>query len=302
MGTHPTDSETGFGEVTLDGANYPGGAVAEQAKTDLATAFNVAAGRGPTVDVETELGGLTLTPGVYGNETLGITGTLTLNTLGDPNAVFIFQADSTLITASASRVIVLGGGTACNVFWQIGSSATLGTNSDLIGTVMASAAITAATGAEIEGRLLAQTESVTLHTNTITRPTCSAPGGTDGADTGPGGTDAATDGTDTGPGGTDAATDGADTGPGGTDAATDGTDAGTSDARSDGTSGTSDGRSTSTSSGRPDLPATGTNQDLTVAGGLTLAVGGALLGLSKVRNTRARPLSGHTKPGGRSTL
>ena len=228
VGTHPTDSETGFDDVTLIGANHPGGPVAQQAKTDLNTAYVTAAGRGPATDVETELGGLTLTPGVYGNETLGITGTLTLNTLGDPNAVFIFQAGSTLITASSSHVIVLGGGTACNVFWQIGSSATLGTDSDLIGTVMASAAITAGTRATVQGRLLAQTESVTLDTNTITRPTCAPPsGGTDGTD----GTDG---GTDVGDGG---GTGGTTDGTGGT---TDGTGGTTDDGTTDGTGGTTD--------------------------------------------------------------
>ena len=174
VGTFPTPAETGFGSVTLAGANDVGNAVTQQAKTDLTTGYNTAAGAGPTTSVPTELGGRTLTPGVYGGPTLGLTGTLTLNTLGDPNAVFVFQAASTLITASTSSVVVLNGGTACNVFWQVGSSATLGTNSHLVGTVLALTSITATTGATINGRLLARNGAVTLDHNTITAQTCSA--------------------------------------------------------------------------------------------------------------------------------
>ncbi len=174
VGSYPTPAQTGFGTVTLDGANNHGNAVTQQAKIDLVTAYNTAAGALPENSTGTELGGLTLTPGVYTSPTLGITGTLTLNTLGDPHAVFIFKAASTLITASASRVIVLGGSQACNVFWQVGSSATLGTNSRMLGTVMALASITATTGARIQGRLLARNASVTLQNNTITRNVCAA--------------------------------------------------------------------------------------------------------------------------------
>ena len=175
VGSFPTPSETGFGTVTLNGVNNAGNAVTQQAKTDLVTAYNTAAGALPHNAVATELGGKTLTPGVYTSGTFGITGTLTLNTLGDPNAVFIFQTTlSTLITASASQVVVLNGAQACNVFWQVASSATLGTGSHLIGTVMALSAITANTGATIQGRLLARNAAVTLDNNTITRNVCAA--------------------------------------------------------------------------------------------------------------------------------
>ena len=175
VGSYATPSETGFSTVTLNGTNEGGDAVTQQAKTDLTTAYNTAAGAKPFTNEAVELGGTTLTPGVYRSPgTFGITGTLTLNTQGDPNAVFIFQTASTLISASDSNVVVLGGGTACNVFWQIGSSATLGTGSQLIGSVLAVASITANTGATIEGRLLARNGAVTLDHNTITTPVCAA--------------------------------------------------------------------------------------------------------------------------------
>ena len=172
VGSFPLLTQTGFGSVTLNGTNHGGDAVTQQAKTDLTTAYNEAAGSGPPTAVPAELGGLTLTPGVYNGATLEITGTLTLDTLGDPAAVFIFQTGSTLITAADSAVVVLNGGTACNVFWQVPSSATLGTNSHLIGSVLASTSITATTGATVEGRLLAQNGAVTLDTNTITAEVC----------------------------------------------------------------------------------------------------------------------------------
>jgi hypothetical protein len=174
VGTFPTPAEAGFGTITLGGANHDGDAVTQQAKTDLTTAYNTAAGSGPPTAVATELGGTTLTPGVYNSPTLGLTGTLTLNTLGDPNAVFVFQAASTLITATNSSVIVLNGAQACNVYWQVGSSATLGVTSHLIGSVLASSSITATTGATIQGRLLAQNGAVTLDSNTLTNNNCVA--------------------------------------------------------------------------------------------------------------------------------
>ena len=105
--------------------------------------------------------------------TFGITGTVTLDAKGDPNAVFIFKSASTLITASASRVRLVNGAQSANVFWQVGSSATLGTNSLLRGNVLALASITVTTGATVDGRMLARTGAVTLDSDTITR----TPGG-----------------------------------------------------------------------------------------------------------------------------
>jgi hypothetical protein len=104
-----------------------------------------------------------------------LTGTVTLDAQGDPQAVFVFQVASTLVTASASRVALIGGAQACNVFWQVGSSATLGTASQFKGNVLALTSIAAQTTATVEGRLLARNGAVTLDTNTVTRPACTTP-------------------------------------------------------------------------------------------------------------------------------
>jgi hypothetical protein len=158
----------------VNGAVHVADAVALQAKNDLVTAYNDAAGRPATATVGVELGGTTKTDGIYDSAagTFGITGTLTLDAQGDPNAVFIFKAASNLITASASSVNLVNGAQSCNVFWQVGSSATLGTNSTLRGNVMALASITVTTGVTVDGRTLARTAAVTLDSNMITRSTC----------------------------------------------------------------------------------------------------------------------------------
>jgi hypothetical protein len=315
VGSFETPSVTGFDSVEQDGTNHEGDAVTQKAKTDLTTAYNEAAGSGPPAEVDTELGGRTLTPGVYGGPTLGITGTLTLDTLGDPAAVFIFQAGSTLITASSSKVIVLNGGTACNVFWQVGSSATLGTDSTLIGSVLATTSITATTGATIQGRLLAQNGAVTLDTNTITNTGCATgtpggsdggtPGGSDGGSDGgttPGGSDGGTTpgGSDGGSGGTTPGGSDGGTTPGGSDGGSGGTtpggsDGGTTPGGSDGgTPGGSDGGTTPGSTirtaldltkvpvTRVALAVTGLDGKLPLLGGLAVALGVSLLGLSSV--------------------
>src|SRR5687768_10791063 len=128
LGVHPGTAITGFGgppNGTVNGATHSADAVAMQAKSDLVTAYNDAAGRTPFTNVPVELGGTTLFAGVYRSPTMQITGTLTLDAQGDPNAVFIFQAGSTLITAANSSVSLINGALPCNVFWQVGSSATL---------------------------------------------------------------------------------------------------------------------------------------------------------------------------------
>jgi type VI secretion system secreted protein VgrG len=174
LGLSPGSAVTGFppGEVR-DGSTYVGNALARQAKTDLTTGYLDAAGRTPFVDVGSDLGGTTLAPGVYrASSSLGLTGTVTLDGHGDASAVFIFQAGSTLITASSSDVVLENGAQACNVFWQVGSSATLGTDSTFSGTIMALTSISLNTGATIYGRALARNGAVTLQSNTIAAPTC----------------------------------------------------------------------------------------------------------------------------------
>ncbi len=165
----------GFPPGTVNGTQHITDPVAAQAQTDLTTAYNNAAAQAPTATVSADLGGQTLTPGVYTSaSSLGLTGALTLDAQGNPNAVFILQAGSTLTTASASSVSLVNGAQACNVFWQVGSSATLGTASTFRGTILALTAITATTGATVDGRLLARNAAVTLDTNTITRSQCAS--------------------------------------------------------------------------------------------------------------------------------
>ena len=174
VGLHPGSSVTGFATVTLNGTQHVADAAALQAKNDLTTAYGDAAGRTPVTAVATELGGTTLTAGVYGSDTLGLTGTLTLDAAGDSSAVFIFQAGSTLITAPDSSVALIGGASACNVYWQIGSSATLATATSFKGTILALTSIALQTGATLEGRALARNGAVTLDTNVIDSSACAA--------------------------------------------------------------------------------------------------------------------------------
>jgi hypothetical protein len=149
--------------------------VAAQAQADLVAAYNSASGQTGAVTVSGDLGGRTLAPGVYNSaSSLGLTGTLTLDGQGNPDAVFIFQIGSALTTASASNVNLINGAQACNVFWQVASSATLGTNSNFTGTLLAMQSITATTGTVVNGRMLARNGAVTLDINSVTRPICTA--------------------------------------------------------------------------------------------------------------------------------
>ena len=171
----PGTAVTGFPPgIVSNGTIHSADAVALQAQSDLTTAYNDAAGRSPTANVPAFIGaGQTLAPGVYkASSSLEVGGSLTLDAGGDPNAVFIFQAPSTLITDSASSVILTNGAQACNVFWQVGSSATLGTNSAFTGTILALTSISVDTGDTIAGRALARNGAVTLDDDTITAPTC----------------------------------------------------------------------------------------------------------------------------------
>ena len=173
LGTYPTTSETGTGTLIITGVNHGGDAVTQGAKRDLQIGYDTAAGEGPPHPITADLAGRTLTAGVYRSaSTLGLTGDLTLDAGGNPDAVFVFQAGSTLKTGSASRVTLTNGAQACHVFWQVGSSATLGTASVFRGSILALTSISVTTGVTIDGRVLALNGAVTLDTDTITTPTC----------------------------------------------------------------------------------------------------------------------------------
>jgi hypothetical protein len=176
LGLSPGTSVTGFppGTLTPPAVMHVADATAAQAQVDLTAAYNFATGivlPAPQV-LAGDLTGLTLTAGTYktssstGIGTVG--GILTLT--GDSSSVFVFQIGSTLTTLASTQVVLSGGVLASNVFWQVGSSATLGTNSSFAGTIMALASITLDTGASLQGRALARNGAVTMDDNTITDP------------------------------------------------------------------------------------------------------------------------------------
>jgi hypothetical protein len=176
LGLAPGSAVSGFPPgIVIDGTTQVANGVALQAKNDLVTAYNDAAGRSSTETVAADLAGETLTPGVYTSaSSLGLSGQLTLDGQGNPNSVFVFQAGSSLIVGSGSQVNLIGGAQACDVFWQVGSSATIGTSSAFVGNILALTSITMTTGATLQGSALARNGAVTLDTNTITRATCAA--------------------------------------------------------------------------------------------------------------------------------
>jgi hypothetical protein len=173
LGVSPGSAVTGFPPgIVNGGVIHAADAEAGQAQAAVVTAYNDAAGRATTATITADLGGQTLVTGVYTGGSLGLTGTVTLDAQGDPNAVFIFQAASTLLVAGSSQVALINGAQACNVFWQVGSSATIGTGAAFAGTVLALTSVAAQTGATVSGRLFARNGAVTLDTNVITRPGC----------------------------------------------------------------------------------------------------------------------------------
>jgi hypothetical protein len=157
----------------LNGVQHINDAISTQAKLDLTAAYNDLAGRTSTdiVTLSGNIGGLTLTPGLYkSTSSLAISsGDLTFDAQGNANAVFIIQIATTLTTTSGRKVILSGGALASNIFWQVGSSATFGTTSVFKGTVIAKQSITLNTGATVDGRVLASTGSITLAGNTIVK-------------------------------------------------------------------------------------------------------------------------------------
>ena len=177
IGSFPTPSGAYGGALTINGTDHAGDGVTQTAKLDLVTAFNNAVGQGPTIPVSADLGGQTLVPGVYNQAaTMNLSAPvpLTLDAAGNPNAVWVFQAASDLIVGSGASVTLINGAQACNVFWVVTSSASIGTGANFIGTILALTSITLDTGATVQGRVLAQTGDVTMDTNTVTRPVCAA--------------------------------------------------------------------------------------------------------------------------------
>ncbi len=169
LGLSPGTSVTGSPIVT--GTSNIGNTAAATAIADLTTALTNAQALTGATAVSGDLGGMTLTCGVYkSTSSLAITGTLTLDAQGNANAVFVFLMGSTLTTAAGANIILANGAQAANVFWVVGSSATLGATNTFKGTIMALASITVGSTTTINGRALAQTAAVTLDTDTITVP------------------------------------------------------------------------------------------------------------------------------------
>jgi len=175
LGVSPVTSITGLGFPTVvNGATHENDAVAAGAQLDLTNAYNVAAGQPFAADLSgTDLGNRILTPGAYRyTEAALLTGPLTLDAEGDPDAQFVFQIGSALTAESASSVNLINGASPCNVYWQVGTSATLGTTTRFVGNVLAQASISLNRSATVEGRLLARNGAVTLIENVLIAPLC----------------------------------------------------------------------------------------------------------------------------------
>jgi hypothetical protein len=180
LGVSPANSLSGFaGTAVVNGAVHAGDEVAAQAQADLTTAYNVAAGQPIPPGNELtgiDLGGLTLSPGAYGySSSAQLTGQLTLDAHGDPNAQFVFVIGSSLTTATASSVILTNGASPCNVYWKVGESATLGTSTAFEGNLLALTSITVNKSVTVLGRVLARNGAVTLDSDVLTAPQCSTP-------------------------------------------------------------------------------------------------------------------------------
>lgn len=174
VGVSPGSAITGFGTVTLSGTMHSNDALAIQAQTDWTTAYNNAVGRPVTTNLASpELSGLTLTPGVYSSGgALALTGTLTLDAQGDPEAVFILKSDSGLTIGAGSEVRLINGARFCRVFWPVASSATLGANATFVGHILAVTSISLDDSASVEGQLLAHDGEVTLINNVVRNDWC----------------------------------------------------------------------------------------------------------------------------------
>ena len=177
LGVAPGTALTGFGlPAVVNGATHENDAVAAQAQSDLTNAYDVAAGQAvlPANDLSgTDLGNRKLAPGAYqySSDAL-LTGALTLDAEGDPNAQFVFLIGSELKTESASSVVLVNGASPCNVYWQVGSSADIGTTTAFQGSLMALTSISLKNGATVVGRMLARNGQVSLINNVLTAPQC----------------------------------------------------------------------------------------------------------------------------------
>jgi hypothetical protein len=173
IGSYPTATFVGLAKITEVGWFHGGDSKTRLAKTDMLSAYNAAAADPSTKTISTDLGGTTLAAGTYKSaSSLGLNGTLTLDGRGSGYSVFIFQAGSTLSTAAASHIVLINGAQACNIFWQVGSSATLGANSTFSGTVLAKQDVTLATGVTVDGRVQTSAGAISLTRDTITKPNC----------------------------------------------------------------------------------------------------------------------------------
>jgi hypothetical protein len=177
VGLYAGTSITGFppGVVVPPGTIHTTDAAAQQAQSDITAAYTNAHGRSISATTGADLGNRHLGAGVYAGPSHGalqLTGPLVLDGAGNARSVFIFQTNSTLTTASSSTVTLVNGAQECNVFWQVGSSATLGTGSVFRGNILALASVTVNTGVTVHGRAFARTGAVTLDTDLFTRPTC----------------------------------------------------------------------------------------------------------------------------------
>ena len=178
LGVSPGSAVTGFPPGLVTGGEiHAADAEALQAQNDTTIVYNDLAGQACDSDLTgQDLGGKTLVAGVYCfSSSAQLTGVLTLDAGGNPNAVWVFQTGSTLTTASGSSVLLTNGGQACNVFWQVGSSATLGTATSFVGNIVALTSITLTTGAKVSGRALARNGAVTLDTNSVSVAVCGVP-------------------------------------------------------------------------------------------------------------------------------
>jgi hypothetical protein len=172
IGTFPTITYTGKASVTQTGTDHAGDAITQAAKTDLVTAYNGVVAQALTLSTGA-IAASTLVPGVYNSGTsLGLSGNIILDAGGNTNAVFVFQAGSTIVTASGTNITLINGGQACNVFYAAGSSATLGTGTHLVGNVIAMQSITDNGGSVVNGRLLARNGAVTLNNTSVSKSTC----------------------------------------------------------------------------------------------------------------------------------